>query len=382
MYDYWFLNENELNQGKVPEYKYSWKRQNWFSNSADEHKAIRNSVGLFDLSSFGKIRLSGKDSEDFLQKICGNNIAVPVGKIVYTQFLNDDGGIESDVTITRLSSDEFIIVTPAATIQKDLNWIKNHIPTDAHCFSYDATSSEAVISIMGPNSRKFLQPLILNSLDNEDFPFGYAKEIEIGMCIARAHRISYVGELGWEIYISSVMAAHVFEQIQERSAEMPIKLCGLHSLDSCRIEKAYRHYGHDISTEDNIIEAGLGFAVKTQKPKSKFGDFIGKNAVEIKKQEGVEKRLMQFVLNDPDPLLYHNVPIIKDDRIVGYLTSGNFGHHLGSSVGMGYVTCKQKGESPEEHLKGNYMIDVAGKRYSATAYLKPAYDPLSNNVRV
>ena len=163
---------------------------------------------------------------------------------------------------------------------------------------------------------------------------------------------------------------------------MPIKLCGLHSLDSCRIEKAYRHYGHDISTEDNIIEAGLGFAVKTQKPKSKFGDFIGKNAVEIKKQEGVEKRLMQFVLNDPEPLLYHNEPIIKDDRIVGYLTSGNFGHHLGSSVGMGYVTCKQKGESPEEHLKGNYMIDVAGKRYSATAYLKPAYDPLSNNVKI
>ena len=378
----WFLNENELSQKKIPEYKYSWKRQNWFSNSAHEHKAVRNSVGLFDLSSFGKIRLSGKDSEDFLQKICGNNIAVPVGKIVYTQFLNDDGGIESDVTITRLSSDEFIIVTPAATIQKDLNWIKNHIPTDAHCFSYDATSSEAVISIMGPNSRKFLQPLILNSLDNEDFPFGHAKEIEIGMSIARAHRISYVGELGWEIYISSDMAAHVFEQIQERSAEMPIKLCGLHSLDSCRIEKAYRHYGHDISTEDNIIEAGLGFAVKTQKPKSKFGDFIGKNAVEIKKQEGVEKRLMQFVLNDPEPLLYHNEPIIKDDRIVGYLTSGNFGHHLGSSVGMGYVTCKQKGESPEEHLKGNYMIDVAGKRYSATAYLKPAYDPLSNNVKI
>ena len=378
----WFLNENELSQKKIPEYKYSWKRQNWFSNSADEHKAIRNSLGLFDLSSFGKIRLSGKDSEDFLQKICGNNIAVPVGKIVYTQFLNDDGGIESDVTITRLSSDEFIIVTPAATIQKDLNWIKNHIPTDAHCFSYDATSSEAVISIMGPNSRKFLQPLILNSLDNEDFPFGHAKEIEIGMSIARAHRISYVGELGWEIYISSDMAAHVFEKIQERSAEMPIKLCGLHSLDSCRIEKAYRHYGHDISTEDNIIEAGLGFAVKTQKPKSKFGDFIGKNAVEIKKQEGVEKRLMQFVLNDPEPLLYHNEPIIKDDRIVGYLTSGNFGHHLGSSVGMGYVTCKQKGESPEEHLKGNYMIDVAGKRYSANAYLKPAYDPLSNNVKI
>ena len=179
--------------------------------------------------------------------------------------------------------------TPAATIQKDLNWIKDHIPDKAHCFAYDTTSSEAVLSIMGPDARKFLQPLILESLDNDEFPFGYAKEIEIGMSIARAHRISYVGELGWEIYISSDMAAHVFEEIMQRSTEMPIKLCGLHSLDSCRIEKAYRHYGHDISSEDNIVEAGLGFAVKTQKSKGKFGDFIGKNSVEIKKQKVLKK---------------------------------------------------------------------------------------------
>ena len=189
-----------------------------------------------------------------------------------------------------------MVVTPAATIQKDINWIKGHIPDDAHCHAYDATCSEAVISIMGPDARKFLQPLILESLDNEKFPFGTAKEIEIGMGIARAHRISYVGELGWEIYISSDMSSYVFEEIMKRNSEMPIKLCGLHSLDSCRIEKAYRHYGHDISSEDNIIEAGLGFAVKTHKPKSKFGDFIGKNAVEIKKQEGVQKRMMQLSL--------------------------------------------------------------------------------------
>ena len=272
-------------------------------------------------------------------------MAVEPGKIVYTQFLNDDGGIEADVTITRISLDEFLIVTPAATIQKDLNLIKDHIPDKAHCFAYDTTSSEAVLSIMGPDARKFLQPLILESLENDQFPFGQAKEIEIGMSIARAHRISYVGELGWEIYISSDMAAYVFEEIMQRSKEMPIKLCGLHSLDSCRIEKAYRHYGHDISSEDNIIEAGLGFAVKTQKSKGKFGDFIGKNSVEIKKQEGVEKRLMQFVLNDSDPLLFHNEPIIKNDKIVGYLTSGNFGHHLGAAVGMGYVECNERGES-------------------------------------
>ena len=378
----WFLNKQQLEQKITPEYKYSWKRQNWFENSADEHNAVRKSVGLYDLSSFGKIRIVGRDAEDFLQKICGNNIAVSPGKIVYTQFLNDDGGIESDITITRLSSDEFLVVTPAATIQKDINWIKGHIPDNAHCYAYDATCSEAVISIMGPDARKFLQPLILESLDNEKFPFGTAKEIEIGMGIARAHRISYVGELGWEIYISSDMSSYVFEEIMKRNSEMPIKLCGLHSLDSCRIEKAYRHYGHDISSEDNIIEAGLGFAVKTHKPKSKFGDFIGKNAVEIKKQEGVQKRMMQFVLENPEPLLFHNEPIIKNDKIVGYLTSGNYGHHLGSAVGMGYVECDKKGESPEEQLKGEYMIDVAGKRYTATPYLKPAYDPSNVNIKI
>ena len=154
----------------------------------------------------------------------------------------------------------------------------------------------------------------------------------------------------------------------------------MHSLDSCRIEKAYRHFGHDISSEDNAIEAGLGFAVKTQKSKSKFGDFIGKQAIEKKKQEGVEKRLMQFVLNDPQPLLLHNEPIIRDDEIVGYLSSGNYGHFLGASVGMGYVLCNTKGESKELQLESEYMIDIAGKRFGAKAFLNPAYDP--SNVKI
>ena len=376
----WFLTAKEINDKVKPEYKYSWKRQNWFNNSASEHNAIRKSVGLFDLSSFGKIRVCGKDAEAVLQRICGNDIAISIGKIVYTQFLNEDGGIEADVTITRITMEEFIVITPAATIRRDLNWIKSHIPTEANCVAIDTTSSEAVISIMGPKSREFLEPLISKSLDNNSFPFGVAQEIEIGMGVARAHRISYVGELGWEIYVSSDMAVHVFEKIMDRNKEIEIKLCGLHSLDSCRIEKAYRHFGHDISSEDNAIEAGLGFAVKTQKSKSKFGDFIGKQAIEKKKQEGVEKRLMQFVLNDPQPLLLHNEPIIRDDEIVGYLSSGNYGHFLGASVGMGYVLCNTKGESKELQLESEYMIDIAGKRFGAKAFLNPAYDP--SNVKI
>ena len=377
----WFLDKDQIKKGIKPEYVYSWKRQNWFNNSAQEHTSVRNAVGMFDLSSFGKIKIIGRDAEDFLQKICGNNISVSPGKIIYTQLLNSDGGIESDVTITRINSDEFLIVTPAASIQRDLHWIKSNLPDKAICSIIDVTPSEAVFAIMGPQSRDFLQPIVSEKLDNISFPFGTAKQIEIGMGLARAHRISYVGELGWEIYVSTEMSSHVFDTIMKRNESHSIKLCGLHALDSCRIEKAYRHFGHDISSEDNAIAAGLGFAVKTQKSKGKFGDFIGKQSIEKTIQEGVDSRMFQFVLDNPEPMLYHNEPILRDKKIVGYLTSGNFGHHLGSSIGLGYIKCSKKGEKIEDQLNSNYEIDVAGKRYSAKAFLKPAYDPKSDRVR-
>ena len=232
-----------------------------------------------------------------------------------------------------------------------------------------------------PKSRDFLQPLISEKLDNENFPFGVAKEIEIGMGLARAHRISYVGELGWELYVSTEMSTHIFDTLMKRNNDYPIKLCGLHALDSCRIEKAYRHFGHDISSEDNAIAAGLGFAVKTQKSKGKFGDFIGKQSIENTLQEGVESRMVQFVLDDPKPMLYHNEPILRDKQIVGYLTSGNFGHHIGSSIGMGYIKCIKKGETIEKQLSSHYEIDIAGKRYAAKPFFKPVYDPNSEKVK-
>jgi 4-methylaminobutanoate oxidase (formaldehyde-forming) len=252
----WFLPAAEKAAGKTAAYEYSWKRQNWFDYSADEHLAVRNHVGMFDLSSFGKIRVVGRDAEAVLQRLCGNDVAVPVGKIVYTQFLNNDGHIEADVTVTRLSDDEFLVVTPAATVRRDLHWINGHMPDGAHCFAMDATVSEAVMAVMGPETRDFLQPLIPQSLANDDFAFGTAKTIEIGHGIARAHRVTYVGELGWELYVSCDMANHVFDTLMTRAADHPLHLCGLHALDSCRIEKAFRHFGHDISNEDHVIEAG------------------------------------------------------------------------------------------------------------------------------
>ncbi|MEC7585976.1 MAG: FAD-dependent oxidoreductase, partial [Pseudomonadota bacterium] len=294
----WFLPKAEHDAGKPAEYEYSWKRQNWFDHSADEHNAVRNHVGMFDLSSFGKIRVVGKDAEAVLQRLCGNDVAVPDGKIVYTQFLNEDGHIEADVTVTRLSYDEFLVVTPAATVRRDLHWINGHIPDGAHCFAMDVTVSESVMAVMGPEARDFLQPLIPQSLSNEDFPFGTAQPIEIGHGIARAHRVTYVGELGWELYVSTDMANHVFDTLMARAGDHPLRMCGLHALDSCRIEKAFRHFGHDISNEDHVLEAGLGFAVKEGKPDTRFGGMIGADAVKAKRNDGLNQRLMQFRLND------------------------------------------------------------------------------------
>ena len=359
--------------GQHDEYVYSWKRQNWFENSAKEHMAVRENVGLYDMSTFGKIRVEGEDAERFLNYLCGANLSVDIGKIVYTQFLNSKGGIEADVTVTRLSETIYLIVTPAATRLADETWLRRN-QKDYNVVITDITAAEGVLALMGPNSRALLSSVSPNNFDNEINPFGTAQVIEIGMGLARAHRVSYVGELGWELYISSDQCGHIFETIIDAGSDHDLKLCGMHMMDSCRIEKAYRHFGHDITCEDHVLEAGLGFAVDTDKP-----DFIGKKAVIDKREVGLEKRLVQFQLTEPEPLLYHNEPIIRDSEIVGYISSGNYGHKLGGAIGMGYIPCE--GESPEELLSSKFEIDVSGTICEAKASLKPLYDPLSKRTK-
>jgi 4-methylaminobutanoate oxidase (formaldehyde-forming) len=378
----WFLPKAEQEKGVVPRYEYSWKRQNWFDYSAAEHQAVRENVGMFDMSSFGKIRIIGRDAEAVLQTIAANDVAVEPGKIVYTQFLNEGGKIEADVTVTRLSADEFLVVTPAATLRRDLHWINGHIPDGAHAIAIDVTAAESVLVVMGPKSRDFLAPMIRQSLSNEDFPFGTMQTIEIGHGLARAHRVTYVGELGWELYVSADMSNHVFDAIMARANDHPLQLCGLHALDSCRIEKAFRHFGHDISNEDHVLEAGLGFAVKEGKAMGRFGPMIGGDAVKAKRNDGLAQRLMQFRLKDPEPLLYHNEAILRDGDLVGYLTSGNYGHHLGGAIGLGYVPCRDHGESAIDQLNSTYSIDVAGKIIEADVSFKPMYDPKAAQVRL
>ena len=361
--------------GQEREYRYGWQRQNWFLNQRAEHMALREGVGLLDMTSFGKIRVEGRDALPFLQRLCANDIDLPAGRIVYTQMLNHRGGVESDLTETRLAETAFLLVVPGATLQRDLAWLRRHLG-DTWAVITDVSAAEAVIPVMGPHSRALLGLVSPDDFSNEAHPFGTAREIEIGMGLARAHRVTYVGELGWELYVSADQAAHVFETLVEAGEQVGLRLCGLHAMDSCRIEKAYRHFGHDITDEDHVLEAGLGFAVRTDK-----GDFIGRDAVLKKREAGLTRRLLQFRLKDPEPLLFHNEPVLRDGRIVGFLSSGNYGHALGAAIGLGYVPCRTD-EGPAEMLASDYAIDVAGRIVAAEASLAPLYDPKSGRVRV
>lgn len=365
----WFARE-----GQEQEYKYSWKRQNWFENQRDEHMAVRNGVGLFDMTSFGKIRVEGRDALAFLQRMCANQMDVAPGRIVYTQMLNARGGIESDLTVTRLSDTAFLLVVPGATLQRDLAWLRKHL-SDEFVVITDVTAAESVLCVMGPKARELMGKVSPNDFSNAGHPFATAREIEIGMGLARAHRVTYVGELGWELYVSTDQTAHVFEALEAAGADVGLKLCGLHTLDSCRIEKAFRHFGHDITDEDHVLEAGLGFAVRVNK-----GEFIGREAVLRRQDKGLARRMVQFRLADPEPLLFHNEALVRDGRIVSTITSGNYGHFLGGAIGMGYVPCE--GGSEEEVLASDYEIEIAGVRVKAEASLSPMYDPKSARVRV
>ena len=362
----WFARK-----GQEREYRYDWGRQNWFDNQRAEHMAVRTGVGLFDMTSFGKIRVEGRDACALLNRLCAGELDVPAGRIVYTQMLNPKGGIECDLTVTRLSETAYLLVVPGATLQRDLAWLRRHLG-EAFGVITDVTAGEAVLCVMGPKSRDLLASVSPHDFSNAAHPFGWAKEIEIGMGLARAHRVTYVGELGWELYVSTDQAAHVFEALE--AADMGLKLCGLHTLDSCRIEKAYRHFGHDITDEDHVLEAGLGFAVRTEKT-----GFIGRDAVLRKREGGLMRRLVQFRLVDPAPMLFHNEAIVRDGKIVGPVTSGNYGHALGSAVGLGYVPCE--GQSAADVLGSSYEIEVAGKRHAAIASLVPMYDPKSERIK-
>ena len=354
----------------APAYDYTYKRQNWFDYVGEEHRAVRENVGLLDISTFSKFLLQGRDAQRILGRVCANDIAVEPGRLVYTQWLNPRGGIESDLTVTRLAEDSYLIVTAFAQHSRDFHWLKAHIPDDTHCFLTDVTAGYAGLNVQGPKARDLLSRVTPATLTDDAFPFGSSQEIEIGYATVRASRISYVGELGWELNIPSDMALHVFETLVEAGQDFGLRHVGMHAMNSLRIEKAYRHWGDDIADEDTPIEAGLGFAVKFDKP----GGFIGRDALLRQKREGVRRRLVQFRLTDPEPMLYHNEPILRDGKICGYVTSAMYGYTLGGAVGLGYVN-HEGGVDADYVNSGTYEIEVACERFAAEASLRPMYDP-------
>ena len=367
----WFAPE-----GVQPRYRYSYGRQNWFEYSAAEHRAVRETVGLFDLSSFGKFLLQGDDAEAVLNRVSTNDVAVAPGQVVYTQWLNERGGIEADLTVTRLEKDQYLIVTAAASQGRDFYWLRDRIPPDCHAVLTDVTSGWSVLSVMGPESRALLQPLSADDLSNDAFPFGTSREIDLGYARVRATRISYVGELGWELYVPTEFAPGVFDVILEDGAAHGLHLAGYHALNSLRIEKGYRHWGHDITNEDTPLESGLGFTVKWDKA----GGFIGREALDEYRNAPLKRRLVQFRLEDPEPMLYHEEPIWREGVRVGRTTSGMYGHTLGGSVGLGYVE-HPEGVDHEFMESGNFELEVAGKRFAAAASLRPMYDPTGEKIK-
>jgi len=357
-------------------YQYSYGRQNWFSPSAAEHHATRDAVALFDQTSFSKLEVSGPDAARALNRICANDIDVEPGTVVYGPWLNEQGGIEADLTVNRLTEDRFLVITAANTQTRDRDWLERHLPDDGRVGVTDVTSGFAVLGLMGPRSRTLLQSVTDADLDPEAFPFGTSRWIDIGYATVMALRLTYVGELGWELYVPTEFALHVFETLTVAGADHELRLAGYHAINSLRMEKAYRHWGHDITDEDTPLEAGLSFTLAWEKP----GGFIGRDAMLRQRERGIGRRLVQFKLDDPGPLLYHDEPILRDGELVGRITSGMYGHTVGAALGMGYVATSL--DMPRgELIEAGYTIQVNGRAVSATPSYRPFHDPAGERIR-
>jgi glycine cleavage system T protein len=361
--------------GMEPAYRYSYGRQNWFPCAAGEHRAVRERVGLFDQSSFTKLLLEGPDAAAVLDSLCANQVDVPPGRVVYTQMLNPRGGIECDLTVTRTAEDAYLIVTAAAAATHDADWIRRHLG-DARAVLSDVTSAWAVLGVMGPRSRALLERLTDADLSSVAFPFGASREIWLASALVRATRISYVGELGWELYVPTEFAPGVYDALVEAGADLELRHAGYHAMDSLRMEKAYRAWGHDLGSEDTPLEAGLEFCVKLDGRK----DFIGRLALLAQRHRPLRRRLAVFVLEDPEPLLFGDEPIWRDGALMGRISSGAYGHTLGRAVGLGYVE-HAGGVDAAFVENGRWQLEIAGDRIPARASLSAPYDPRSERVR-
>jgi 4-methylaminobutanoate oxidase (formaldehyde-forming) len=364
--------------GQDPAIEYAWGKQNWLPWSAAEQRATRSAVAVFDQTSFSKYLVTGPDAEAALQWICTNDVAVPVGRAVYTGLLNRRGTYESDLTVTRTGPEEFLLVSSAATTERDQDWIRRHLPPGGHVQVVDVTSAYAVLGVMGPRSRELLTRLSDASFADEDFPFGTSREVTVGYATARATRITYVGELGWELYVPTEFTVGVYEDLMRVGADLGVVDAGYYAIDSLRLEKGYRAYGRDLTPDYNPVEAGLTFACKLKTDI----DFLGRDAVEKARSLGPERRLVSFVVGDREPMLWGGELLLRDGRAVGQVTSAAWGETLGSCVGLGYVADRDAGTTSADWLRsGSFEVDVAGDRYPVRVSRRPPYDPDGTKIR-
>jgi 4-methylaminobutanoate oxidase (formaldehyde-forming) len=349
----------------------SWGRPSWFARWQQEHHAARQNVIVMDMSFMGKFLVQGRDAGSCLNRISGNQVDGAPGVITYTQWLNEAGTLEADLTVTKLSPDRYLVVVTDTMVRHAETWLKRNIPQGAHAFVTDVTSAYGQLNVQGPNSRALLQKLTTADLSNQAFPFRTAREIDVGFARVLCIRITYLGELGYELYVPAEQATHVYDRIVAAGREFPLQHAGLKALGSLRMEKGYRDYGHDIDNTDVPYEVGLGFALDL----NKAGGFIGKEAVLAKKAKGAPtRRLVQVLVQDPEPLMYHAEIVRRDGVAVGYVRAASYGHTLGGAVGLAMI--EPKAPVDAAYLgSGAWQVEIAGKLYPANVSARPLYDP-------
>ena len=364
--------------GIKPVVEYGWGRQNWFGHSAAEHLAARTEVAIFDQTSFAKIAVKGSDAEAALQYLCSNDVAVAPGRTVYTALLNDRGGYEADVTVTRIRWNEYLLVTSSAQGVHDLDLLRRGVPAGLRVEFFDVTSAYAVLSIMGPQSRALLSRLSGDDFSATAFGFGTSREVDLGGLTVRATRLTYVGELGWELYVPSEVAVAAFERLTDPGNSITPRLAGYYAIESLRLEKGYRAFGRELGPDTSPVEAGLSFTCKlgTHIP------FRGREAVERQKAAGVARRLVSLVVSDPAAYAWGGELMLRDGEPAGFASSAAFGHTVGRAVLLGYVERRDGGKADRDWLsQGRYQVAIGGERYDATVSLQPPYDPSGARIR-
>jgi 4-methylaminobutanoate oxidase (formaldehyde-forming) len=357
---------------------YTWGKPNWLAWSVAEQRSTREAVAVFDQTSFGKLLITGRDAEELLQWLCTADVDVPVGRSVYTGMLNDRGGYEADVTLTRMAPDRYLLVTSSGSVTRDLSWIERHISGSQHIAVIDVSTSYAVYGVMGPNARRLLSRLTPTDLGNEAFPFGSSREIDLGYATARATRITYVGELGWELYVPTEFAAGVYDDLLTAGADLSVTNAGYYTINSLRLDKGYRAWGSDLTPDYGPVESGLTFTCKLDSSLP----FIGRPAVEKTRSEGPSRRLVSFWLTDPEVMMWGGELLLRDGEPSGQVTSAAWSATLSASVGLAYVWRRHSAPVNADHIRsGRYAVNVGGKICPAQVSLKSLYDPANERVR-